>query len=123
MGAYLCLFLDKLQTFDDGFCTSYDGHLLAIAVANSLSRRIYIFYFYLSRSYTHKEENTRLRGCITVCLTSCLFSFGFSCIAYVELTSDLLVWSNPNQPNRRSAYSDTTPYGECYLHKASPTIS
>ena len=37
--------------------------------------------------------------------------FGFSCIAYVERTPVLLVWSNPTQSNRRS-YSDTIPYGE-----------
>ena len=29
--------------------------------------------------------------------------FGFSCFAYVEFEIVLLVWSNPNQPNRRSA--------------------
>ena len=29
--------------------------------------------------------------------------FGFSCFAYVELSTVLLVWSNPNQLNRRSA--------------------
>ena len=29
--------------------------------------------------------------------------FAFSCFALVELSTDLLVWSNPNQLNRRSA--------------------
>ena len=29
--------------------------------------------------------------------------FGFSCFAYVELDTDLQVWSNLNQSNRRSA--------------------
>ena len=29
--------------------------------------------------------------------------FGFSCFAYVELTSALLVWTNPNKSNRKSA--------------------
>ena len=31
------------------------------------------------------------------------YSFGFSCFAYVEQTTNLYVWSNPNQSNRRSA--------------------
>ena len=37
-----------------------------------------------------------MRGNITVQLTS-YFIFGFSCFAYVELTTDLLVWSIPNK--------------------------
>ena len=32
----------------------------------------------------------------------CLFKlFEFSCFAHVEITTDLLVWSNPNQSKRR----------------------
>ena len=38
------------------------------------------------------------------CLADLLFIlFGFSCFAYVEWTTVLLVWSNSNQTNRRSA--------------------
>ena len=29
--------------------------------------------------------------------------FGVSCFSYVDLETVLLVWSNPNQPNRRTA--------------------
>ena len=49
-------------------------------------------------------ENS-LHQCIKYqCLTDLLFDFfGFSCFAYVELTTDLLVWWNPNQSNRRAA--------------------
>ena len=33
--------------------------------------------------------------------------FGFSCFTYVELATDLLVWLDPNQSNRRSAVDST----------------
>ena len=36
------------------------------------------------------------------CTTDLLFLSGFSCFAFVELTTVLLVWSNPNLSNRRS---------------------
>ena len=39
-----------------------------------------------------------VRGSITVWLTSC-----FSCFAYVVSDTDLQVWLNLNQSNRRSA--------------------
>ena len=41
--------------------------------------------------------------------------FGFSYFAFAELVTDLLVWLNPNQSNRR--YSVTSPYevSECSL--------
>ena len=38
-----------------------------------------------------------------------------SCFAYVELATFLLVWSNPNQSNRRSIVQQYFPYGECSL--------
>ena len=51
----------------------------------------------------HDSDNTNLRGCITVPMADILFIlFGFSCFAYIELASALLVWLNPNQSNRRS---------------------
>ena len=38
------------------------------------------------------------------CMSELLcFFFGFSCFSYVKLTTDFLVWLNPNQLNRRSA--------------------
>ena len=37
------------------------------------------------------------------CTDDLLILFGFSCFAYVELATDLLVWSYPNLSNRRSA--------------------
>ena len=40
--------------------------------------------------------------------------FGFSCFAYVERISLLLVWSNPNRSNRRSAVI-LTPMQLCSL--------
>ena len=43
------------------------------------------------------------RGSIPEWLTSCFTCFGFSCFAHVELTTYLLVWSNPNQSDRGSA--------------------
>ena len=43
------------------------------------------------------------RGSIPEWLTSCFTCFGFSCFAHVELTTYLLVWSNPNQSDRWSA--------------------
>ena len=42
----------------------------------------------------------------------CLFKlFEFSCFAHVEITTDLLVWSNPNQSNGGYLYSDPTSKG------------
>ena len=41
--------------------------------------------------------------------------FGISVFAYDELATALLVWSNLNQSNRRSAVQCTLPYGECSL--------
>ena len=32
------------------------------------------------------------------------YLFGFNCVTYVELATDLIAWSNPNQSNWRSAY-------------------
>ena len=61
------------------------------------------------------KENTNLTGGITVWLTSCLFCLDSAalhlCFAYVELSSVLLVWLNPNQSYRMSA----VPYDECSL--------
>ena len=38
------------------------------------------------------------------CMTDLLFYlFEFSCFVYIEFETDLLVWSNPNQSNRRPA--------------------
>ena len=48
--------------------------------------------------------NSKQRGSISVWLMSCLvFLFGFSYFTYVEIATALLVWSNPNLSNRRSA--------------------
>ena len=48
------------------------------------------------------------------CTTDLLFHmFRFSRFAHVESTTDLLVWSNPNQSNRKSAVRkvwDSNPY-------------
>ena len=52
-----------------------------------------------------------------------LILIGFSCCAYVESTTTLRVWSNPNQSNRSSQpYSYTPPYGECSLNIEFSTI-
>ena len=58
-----------------------------------------------------RPENTNLKGSITIWLTSSLFCLeptALLClywikISMIELASDLLVWLNPNQSNRRSA--------------------
>ena len=52
-----------------------------------------------------------IRGSITVRTADLFIFFGFSCFAYVELVTYLLVWSNPNQSNRRSAVQIYFPYG------------
>ena len=37
------------------------------------------------------------------CMADLLFDwFGFSCFSFLELDTDLQVWSNPNQSNRWS---------------------
>ena len=43
-----------------------------------------------------------------------VYFFGFNCFSYVKLKTALLVWSNPNQLNRRSAIHNSH-YGECPL--------
>ena len=49
-------------------------------------------------------ENTNLRKGKYHYMADLLFiSYGLSCFALVELATDLLVWLNPNQSNRRSA--------------------
>ena len=45
------------------------------------------------------SENTNLRGSAIFWLTSCLFCLDLAAL----LMLNLLVWSNPNQSNRRSA--------------------
>ena len=40
---------------------------------------------------------------------------GLSCLAYVELASALLVWSNQTSQTGGQLYSDTSPYGETQL--------
>ena len=49
----------------------------------------------------YREEQRTLtsfiRGSITVCMPHLLFDwFGFGCFAYVQLDTDVHVWSNPN---------------------------
>ena len=53
-----------------------------------------------------------VRGSILVWLTSCLF--GFDCFTCVELETDLLVWSNPNQSNKRSVIQGYFPIRSKY---------
>ena len=70
----------------------------------------------LFRVWTFNTENTNLRESITVQLTSCLFCFGFSCFAYVESTTILLVFDQIQTSQAEGqVYSDTSPYGECSL--------
>ena len=65
--------------------------------------------------FINTAENTNLRGSITVRLDLMFILFGLSCFAYVERTV-LLVWSNPNKSNRRSAYCDTYAFCECSVN-------
>ena len=57
------------------------------------------------------------------CMADVLFIFcGFNSFAFVEWTTVLLVWSIPNQSNRRSVfwtYNKTSHYDECSLPKES----
>ena len=58
--------------------------------------------------------NQPLRGRINVHLTSCLVCFDSTALfMLIDWTTVLLVWSNPNKSNRRSAVQWY--YGECYL--------
>ena len=51
-----------------------------------------------------QAEKTNLMGSIAVPMVDLLFIlFEFSCFAYVDLASALLVRLNPNQSNRRLA--------------------
>ena len=59
---------------------------------------------------TLKAKNSLLlcKGKKYDCTADLLFTlFRFSRFAYIELTKDLLVWSNPNQSTRRSAVQYT----------------
>ena len=54
---------------------------------------------HVQRTFTHF-----VRGGKYHCMADLLFVlFGFSCFAYTELETYLLVWLNPNQSNRTSA--------------------
>ena len=60
-----------------------------------------MLYPMLQRIICPKSDNTNLRGSIPVWLTSCLFYLDSSaCFCWIIIS--LLVWSNPNQSNRRS---------------------
>ena len=69
-------------------------------------------YYSLTRSlYMGKELLEKIHKGKYHCFADLQFYlFGVKCFAYIEWATYLLVWSNQNQSNRRSVYSDTSPY-------------
>ena len=73
---------------------------------------------YLSYSSKYLGQRTLTIGIESLCASPPVYSVWFSCFATVELVTALLVCSNSNQSNRRSAIQWYFPYGECSLPKA-----
>ena len=72
----------------------------------------------------YKAENTHLlRKGKYHCMADLLFDwFGFSCFVELKLSTDLLIWPNPNRSNRRSAIQGILQLAECVLMTCSVTI-
>ena len=82
-----------------------DEHLKAysdetLSVDQCKDRDYPIFALHLMWMITEYSLCKRTYHCSAYLL---LYQLGFTCFAYVELATDLLVWSNPSQSNRRSA--------------------